>query len=95
MDEKKYPPSTFQYDRKYTAKAYSPTWTSDRMIDFQLQSHAREGEYREMIPPDQTVNIIGFVQYLIFFTHQQLTKEERERRLREELRQYIIEEHPR
>ncbi len=79
---------------KYTAKAYSPTWTADRMIELQLQSYAQSVEYKGMIPPDQSLNIIGFVQYLIFFTHQQLTKEEKERRLREELRQYIVEEHP-
>lgn len=79
---------------KHTARAYSTSWTADRMIDFQLQSYAHDIEYKGMIPPDQSLNIIGFVQYLVFFTHQQLTKEEKERRLREELRQYILEEHP-
>ncbi len=79
---------------KYTAKAYSPSWTSNRKVDFQIKSSAQSVEYKGMIPPDQSLNIIGFVQYLIFFTHQQLTKEEKERRLREELRHYILEEHP-
>ncbi|MBI9067961.1 MAG: carboxypeptidase-like regulatory domain-containing protein [Salinivirgaceae bacterium] len=76
----------------YTARASAPKWTTDAMIDWQLKQYTMNIEYRGMISPNQQVNLMGLAQFLIFYTHQQLTKEEKARKLKEELRQYIQEQ---
>lgn len=78
----------------HTAKTTSYHWTPDAVIDMQLKSYAMDVEYRGMINPKQQVNFIGLAQLLIIYAHQQLSKEEKAQRLKEELKQYIRETHP-
>lgn len=79
---------------KYTSHAYAPTWGASDMVEYQLKQYAQSVEYKGMVSPSQSFNIVGFASYLIYISQQQLTKEEKEYRLRKELRQYIQQKHP-
>lgn len=73
----------------YTSRAYAPTWGTLDMVEYQLNLYTESVEYKGMISPSQSFNIIGFTSYLVYLSHQQLTKDEKQYRLRQELRQYI------
>ncbi len=67
-------------------------WPSSKMmIDVQLKKYSTDVEYRGMICPDEQLNIVGLATLLIYYTHQQLTKEEKNQRIKAELQQYLRE----
>jgi hypothetical protein len=65
--------------------------SSQMMIDVQLKKMSTDVEYRGMIGPDEQLNIIGLAALLIYYSHQQLTKEEKNQRIKAELQQYLRE----
>lgn len=75
----------------HAARAYAPQWTTDAMIDMQLKQYAMDVEYKGMLSPNQSLNVIGLAQLIIYYTQQQLTKEEKAKVIRDELRKYIEE----
>jgi hypothetical protein len=79
---------------EYQSRQFTPWYTPDIMIDMQLKKYASDVEYRGMIGPDEQLNIIGLTQLLIFYSHQQLTKAEKNRRIKEELRRYLEQKYP-
>ncbi len=65
--------------------------SSQMMIDVQLKKMSTDVEYRGMIGPDEQLNIVGLAALLIYYSHQQLTKEEKNQRIKAELQQYLRE----
>jgi len=78
----------------YQSRQTPHTWDPDFMVEQQIKQYSMNVEYKGMISPNQQLNLVGLVGFLVMYSHQQLTKEEKTRRLQEELRQYILEERP-
>lgn len=78
----------------YQSRQTAQTWDPDFMVEQQLKQYSMNVEYKGMISPNQQLNLVGLVGFLVMYSHQQLTKEEKTRRLQEELRQYIMENYP-